>query len=911
MSDTKQELVLKARGLFITSDPLSDVPEGSLRQAINVDIDQNGLIEPRRGFEKLTGPLAATATKLYTYKGEILAHQGTSTISRYDAGGSAWENYSGTYQRVDSNTPVRAETANENLYFATAQGIQKLDSIAGSIVDAGVPQGLDIQASLSNSGSGFFTADNKLAYRVVWGFRDANNNLILGAPSQRVTITNIATGVDDTVTLDITIPAGITTSHFFQVYRSRLSGTASTEPSTELGLVYEASPGSFEITAKTISFTDETPDALIGATIYTASSQEGVVNSNYEPPLAKDLALFNGYLFGGNTKTKYETTVNLLGVGGTLGLAVDDTITIDDVVYTGKTAEAAASGHFRVFTTGDFEFVDADVSTVDNTITENDHTLQNGDAITLSSSGTLPAGLAPATVFYVAERTANTFKLSGTKGGAVIDITGASGGGTHTLSYGGTPSANIADTAQSLVRVINKYASNTSVYAYYMSDTEGLPGEIRIVERDVGGSAFTVISNSGQSWNPNLTIERTATNNEAKNGLWYSKFQEPEAVPLPNTIRVGNASSNILRIIPLRESLFIFTETGIYTLTGSDSSSFRVDLLDNTAKLLAPESAVTLQNQIYCLTDQGVVAVSDTGVELVSRPIESALLEAFGANLSGVKNYSFSVGYESDRKYLLFLPPGENEVHPTICYAYNTITNNWTTYDIAKKAGIVNPVDDKLYLADATTALVSRERKSFSFRDQVDEDLAVTVSSVDGTTLTLTSAIGVNVGDLYYESENIFGIITSVDTITHIITVDQDLGFSAGSALVLAHFRVTIEWNPVLGGAPSTLKQFSEVVLIANKDINEANLIFTSDVSFTEDTVTMRGNSVSLWGLFPWGQALWGGVSDVQPYRTYVPRLKQRGGLLRIRFEENAVYNDFQLSGLRIAYRPLGGRIRR
>lgn len=823
----RSDLILKARGLFITSDPLSEVPNGSLRQAINVDIDQNGLIEPRRGYERLQGSLEEIVNKLYCYKGRLLAHRGSSTVCLHDENGSSWVDYEGTFSPLDAASPIRSAESNENLYLATSRGIQKLDDVGSSIVDAGIPQGLDLQAELTGVGTGFFAPDNQLAYRIVWGYRDANNNLILGAPSQRRVVTNPAgdESTADTVDIKSSIPAGITENHFYQIYRSFLSGSEDIEPNEELGLVYEANPTADEILGNEIAITDETPDALIGATIYTASSQEGLVNSNFQPPLAKDLALFKGHLFGANTKGTHEITINLLGVGGSLGLQVDDSVTIAGVTYSAKEEENLGEAEFKIFTDG-------------------------------------------------------------------------------------TPASNIADTAQSLVKVINKYSSNTSVYAYYMSGLNDLPGEIRIVERDVGGFTFSVSSSRGGAWNPNLISAQSSTNDEAKNGLWYSKFQEPEAVPITNTLRVGNASSNILRIIPLRESLFIFTETGIYTLTGSDPSSFRIDLLDNTAKLLAPESAVTLQNQIYGLTDQGVVAVSDTGVELVSRPIESALLRAFGTGLDSIKTHSFAIGYESDRKYMLFIPEG-GASNVSICYVYNTITNNWTSYSLRKKAGIVNPVDDKLYLSDSTTPLVSKERKSYSFRDQVDEDIDVIVSNVEGRTLTLNTVTGMAIGDLYYENDNVFGVIESIDTPSLTMVISRDLGFSTGNAKVLKHFNTTIEWNPLLGGAPSLLKQFSEIVLIANRDINSAYLTFSTDVSFNEEAVFFKGGSVDLWGLFPWGEVLWGGISDVQHYRTYIPRRKQRGGLLRIKFTENAVYNDFQISGLRLTYRQLGERISR
>lgn len=68
-------------------------------------------------------------------------------------------------------------------------------------------------------------------------------------------------------------------------------------------------------------------------------------------------------------------------------------------------------------------------------ITATAHGLKNGDKVVLTTSGTLPAGLALATVYFVVQKDTNTFKLSLTSGveGAPVDITDT-GSGTHTFT---------------------------------------------------------------------------------------------------------------------------------------------------------------------------------------------------------------------------------------------------------------------------------------------------------------------------------------------------------------------------------------------------------------------------------------------------------------------------------------------
>lgn len=76
-------------------------------------------------------------------------------------------------------------------------------------------------------------------------------------------------------------------------------------------------------------------------------------------------------------------------------------------------------------------------STGDAVVTWNDHGLLAGQAIVLSNQGgALPTGLTAGTVYYVmaTDLTANTFKLTATKGGTTAVTVSAAGTGTNTAS---------------------------------------------------------------------------------------------------------------------------------------------------------------------------------------------------------------------------------------------------------------------------------------------------------------------------------------------------------------------------------------------------------------------------------------------------------------------------------------------
>lgn len=329
------------------------------------------------------------------------------------------------------------------------------------------------------------------------------------------------------------------------------------------------------------------------------------------------------------------------------------------------------------------------------------------------------------------------------------------------LSDAATPSQQIDETARSIVNVINNNSSDT-VAAYYLSGPADLPGQFLLQVKDIGDNQFTVTADNadtGASFNPPLPPATGAStvSGEAEikpNRIYFAKLQQPEAVPLLNFIDVGPADKAISRILALRESLFILKEDGVYRLTGTNGA-YAVDLFDESTKIIAPDSAVVLNNQIYCLTNQGIVTISDTGVSIISRPIDTTIKLLTSSNYN-FKHTTFGVSYETDRAYTIWLPSSVTDTIATIAYRYNTVTETFTTYDLAKTCGLVNlSGDDKLYLGPDDANFFERERKLFDRTDFADRqfDLTIPSNSVDGTTLKLSSSVKVSIGDAAVQTQ--------------------------------------------------------------------------------------------------------------------------------------------------------------
>lgn len=833
-----QDQTLNIWGLYTNPSDLADVPAGALEVADNITTNRHGIAKPRRGFDRLPGPftnLDNRGQSTMFYDGKTLVHNGASTLSYHT--GLALTDYSGSYSPPDSATPIRGVESNENFYFTTSTGIKKLTSGTSTPTSAGMPKGLDLQAAVSGS-SGFLGNNNRTTYRVLWALEDANGNLLRGAPSQRESVTSTA-GVETTRTVDITstIPNGVTTAYFFEVYRSEqidVSGGAA-ETSDELYLVLRRNPTSSEISNGYISITDDRPDELKGEIIYTAPSQGGIESGNEPPPLAKDIIIYQGHGFYFNTVSKHRFTLTLDSIGGSNGLTANDTISIGGVTYTAKASETIASAEFKVFT------------------------------------------------------------------GGVVD-------------------QDIRDTALSLIKVINRHTLST-VYAYYLSGPDDRPGVILLEERLIGGAAFTLTASRPLTWFPSdiptSGTTKTSDNDAIPNGGWYTKFRQLDAVPLKNSFRgLGSKKQALIRGVPLRNGIMLFKEDGLYQLTGTTPETFQISLLDSSVILLAPNSIAVVDNVIYALTTKGVVPISETGVlsaKPISWPIENTLLELQGLDLDAYKAYTFGISYESEKQYILCTISTAGETYSTQQFVYNTTTGGWVRWDRQVLSGGVNPVDDKLYLCDAQSAYIFRERKDYTYTDYGDYLFSETVTdvSVDGLTLTMAQSDLIEEGDVIQQGTK-FAYVISRDSIVGTITVATDVGFTTGSVDIIQAFDCRIRWLVKSLGTPATLNHYKSIHLLFRKMfMDEGELVTTSDLNPTEIGQTIQGTGVTAWGLRPWGYGPWGGTRGRKTTKKWVPRNHQRAGQINVEFRHRRANTDFELQGLVLFGDPTSDRIGR
>lgn len=814
-----QSVLLKARGLFTYPNNLSEVPEGALTVADNVVIDRNGVVEPRRGFAQYSedfGIGTDRAKQLLVYKNRLLLHY--SNILAFDDGTGAWTNFNGSYSETQSGLRIKSVEANGNLYFTSSTGVKRISATsasqftgsAGYIRNAGAPEALDIIGTVDYTTAGFLTDKSKVAYRLTWAFYDANGNLIEGAPSSRFVLTNYSNVDSGTASLEFAIPSDIGTSDtqfFYRLYRTQVVQAATVpdldniDPGDEMNLVIEDYPTSGELTARLVQLDDVTPEDFRagGALLYTNPvSGEGILQSNTPPPFCNDIALFQNTVFYANTATNQQLNLALLSVSqlttGVSTITITQGMTsntytfvgvkeVTDITTVADVAGSLNNTYFYLNSASDERqyYVWFNVSGggtdplisgrlgIEVTINTND----SANAVAIA----LEAAIGAITTDFTTSILANVVTVTNADNGNTTDATDAGlTGFTITVTTQGdgedqalrhvllsanvSPAQSIDETARSLVNIINNNSSEV-VNAFYLSGPDDVPGLILLKTRSLTGVAFSLTANStatGSQFNPTLPTTGTSviSSNEVEpNALFYSKFQQPEAVPIVNKFNVGPKDKSILRILPLRDSLFVLKEDGIYRVTGQ-AGGFNLDPFDTSAILTAPDSAVVLNNQIYMLSSQGIVRVSDTGVDVISRPIEGILDRITSANFNFASN-TFGVSYESDRAYLIWTVSNPNDTRPTQCFRFNTFTTSWTRFPISKTCGIVKFDDDLLYLGPGDENFIEQERKNFDRTDFADREypLQIPQNAADGRILTLSSTADVEIGDVLLQTQNL------------------------------------------------------------------------------------------------------------------------------------------------------------
>lgn len=317
-------------------------------------------------------------------------------------------------------------------------------------------------------------------------------------------------------------------------------------------------------------------------------------------------------------------------------------------------------------------------------------------------------------------------------------------------------------------------------------------------------------------------------NEEKINRVYFSKLNQPEAVPLVNYFDVGSQEKEILRIFPLRDSLFVFKKDGLFRISG-ETAPFNLALFDSTCKLIAPDSISALNNQIYGWTDEGIEAVSEAGVDTASRDIDDLILRLASSSYTNFRSVTWGIGYDSDQAYIVYTNAEQSDSVAMIGFRYNLLTNRWSTIDKTTTCGVLKDADDKLYMGAGDLSFIEQERKTFDRTDYADREWvkSINVNSFfeDGERIKLSSISDISEGDVMVQEQ----YVTVVNFNSLLAKLDLDAAVAAVPIVSISTGSTPTITVKNLNFAPADVDTGTETITItAHGFINGQKVRFVS-----------------------------------------------------------------------------------
>lgn len=965
--------LFKFAGLQLTDNELSSIPDGSCVRAENVVSTGHGVIEPRPGQGIFTPGYLFNGMPLEIfYPTNLTPEPGPQTFTRI---------LSVTGDRLvrikDDGTPeiflsedglddvftppseithrMKGAEAGRNFYITTTQGVRRIESsdVSVPVRLAGVPRNPGVVQGFFNTNvDGVFPKRSKVTYSVVICYIDDNGVLHQGPPSPRFDLYELgvsSAGPNYQADLKVRLPPGVDEQYFVQLYRTATKTTTlpTDDPfplvtDDEMALVVERYITTSEVAAGFMLFTDNTPDGFLTTPLYTnQNTGDTIVAASNPPPLCQDITQWEDRLWYANTSQTQSATISLMGVmdadvaavGGAANTALrtGDILDISGV----KFVAANSTDPTGYGSLNRYEMRDAATLSATQQVSETAKRLVDSiNATGLYLAALTGSGLNPGEITITSltpdsgpfelrvdrfKYTPSTVSRSGTTVTAVVPggLPPWRVGDSVTLSYPGSVDANFP-AGTYVVTSINGSGVGSFTYTDSGSgSTAGSPSLFRYQR---------AIPNGSNAWSPPIpqlgaaasNSDVISDNDDVPNRLFYSKAQEPEAVPALNYLDIGQPGKPILRILPLRNRLVVFKTDGIFLVYGVEP--FSVESLDSTVILTAPDSAISVANQVIALTNQGVVTVTEGGINIISRAIESEL-NAYQKQGIYSKTGTFSTSHEVAHLYGLWLgrtatSAGTGTKYSDFGYILNTLTGAWTKWRMHQRTcGRVNPFNAKLGMGSLGSSL---DPVLDSYWEDNDDgwDESEVIDEVDSwdpveRVLVLTSAIGGDVSDVAIgdrmtqgtgDPDDFEGIVSAVDIPTRTITFSSTNGvvpISGDPVDVHKAIDCIVEYATITCGDPTSLKQFRDINthFRTQLELQKYELLFDTDLTTSESSITATHDDFTI----PPDPANFENRRPTHD-RAQFPQDVQRGSYLHLTFHTHEAGSHWELNGFSLVF---------
>jgi hypothetical protein len=461
------------------------------------------------------------------------------------------------------------------------------------------------------------------------------------------------------------------------------------------------------------------------------------------------------------------------------------------------------------------------------------------------------------------------------------------------LISGSSVANNIDATARYICQAVNIYFGSVDagplqgkILARYLSTDAANSGQVLLQSLMPGTAVFALSTSSANGWGSNYTAGVFSDGNVSGAGLAWSKPYQPESFPLGNNEIIGSPSKDGLALVPLRDQLFAFKKDGLWQITDDGSTlGPKVDPFDPTVKLLGRRTAVSLDNNAFCFTEQGVLIIGPTGKANISfGKVENELLELSDyVGAATMDAVAFGVAYEQENLYILCVPESPNATTCTRQYVYSTQTQAWTCWRLpGVVCGGVSPggvlywgMGSNSGVPELSSALWSELQRG-SADDYQDPSYSRTPTGT-GQTLVFPGNQTIRAGDLIQQFQATNALCQRVMSSTYASGANQTtvvldaapkVSWSGGPVAIVPGIDCTAKFLPFHAGQPLTDKEWSDCFLAFSRLSHDSLSVTWFAELYPKGTkvleqVSQYGSTAAApippdhFGSAPFGQALW------------------------------------------------------
>jgi hypothetical protein len=669
---TSRQTVVAPLGLILLPNPYGQYPAGALAQAQNVVCRAPGELWQAPSFGNFTtfganGNLVQKmfpidAGHIYTWDrdtGTLTWRVRDPFISNTAVAIPSIASVFGLFFDTGQIWPIRAR---ERMLVNTRTcGVFVGDNMAppttadAALRSAGMPQP---HMRFNGAGLGSVIPGNTtVGYAAVLKRTFADGYEVVSVPSPVAVFSAISSTQDPGFTVLWSSTAGVVAGDLIEVYRTDGTpnqGSQTVDPGDTLKLILTRTLTSGDISASLYTFTDtqvmQAPFfQTTGRELYTNPGQETALQANRQPNIVEAMAKFQNYVFfGAVTERPAWTWAVPAGMGSSQSASVP-------AVY-----RASGLGNRAGLGT---------ITSGSNTITGISAADIVGVKVGQSWSGALTSFASGTTVTAVGTTTI-TMSANALGNAAAFSL-------QDRIILDGVP-IDLFNYNSLLQPTMSNYEVTTDQAVNVATLATGvvLGTTITIEPVRPAQSTITVTATNGANYMPPVpefgSTAQTFSRKRTPNLLQWSKDSQPESVPPSNEINIGQGT--IISMFATKNALWIFCTDGLFRLSG-DAPPWRVDIVDPSLILVAPQAAVQMRDTIYAYCNYGVVAISDSGIVELTQPI---LNEQFPGPPYSATPTIILERNELDDEVIVWLGGAP-------IYIYNINQKAWTTF-----TGVIN-----------------------------------------------------------------------------------------------------------------------------------------------------------------------------------------------------------------------------